>query len=168
MFLLQQPTAYKFNLCDFKECVLCCGSVIVRLQHPLEREKSNTSGMLWRRKKHKSLPWKTAYPRGKTQEWKLAEEPPHCLNCVSAVPSVSSLSVSNLLTLYVKLKVAVNHFLPCGHGQNGHQHAQTQGWLKREAARGGRKRCYSRYLSSSLLMKHSFTSTFYPEARIAI
>lgn len=62
----------------------------------------------------------------------LAEEPPYCFNCVSAVPKVCVVSVSNLLTLCVKLKAAVNHFPPCRHEQNGHQHTQIGGMVKEE------------------------------------
>lgn len=137
MFIILEPTSYNVNLCDHKECVSCWGKRYCSPSASIRIKTVQHFRDVWR--KNKSLPWKTAYPRGKAQEWKLAEEPPHCLNCVSAVPSLSSLSVSNLLTLCVKLKAAVNHFLPCEHGQNGHQHTQMGGMVKKRCSKRGKK-----------------------------
>lgn len=85
----------------------------------------------------------------------------YCLNSFWAVPKVHSLSES-LSVSCVRLKAAVNNFLPCRHGQNGCHCTQIGGWLKRRGSKRKIKCCFSMVLSSAPLMRLTLTSAFHP------
>lgn len=102
-----------------------------------------------------------------TQEWNW-ERSHLIVLTISAALKLSDLLESNLLTLSVRLKAAVNHFLPCRHGENSCHHAQIGGWLKRRRGERKRKCCFSQFLSSSLLERLCLSSAAHPEVTKAL